>query len=102
MAHKTRSAMNAQKPTQVKVAIVLLCAYIIISILIETAISISIGDVYISAPELITYIASIASIFIISKGNGWPRILLGLLYLGVFVEICTSQLGIVISISTWP
>jgi hypothetical protein len=79
-------AATVQKPPQVKLAISLLYAYAVLSILIDLALSIlnsrfSIGSLLIQAA---IFVVTIFFVSTISKGKVWPRnLLLVFLFLGL-------------------
>jgi hypothetical protein len=78
MAHVNSTTANIQKPTQVKSAISLLYVYAVISILIDSTLSIlregfSIGSLVLATTF---FLVNVFLVFMISKGKTWPRNLL--------------------------
>ena len=89
MTHENSAAKSVQKPTQVRIAILILYAYAVISILVDSTLSIingkfSIGLFIIQA---IIFLVSIFLIFTISKGKTWPR---NLLLIFLILGTCSS------------
>jgi len=78
MTHENSAAKSIQKPTQVRIAILLLYVYTVISILVYSALSIINGKFSIGSfiYQAIISLVSIFFIFMISKGKTWPRNLL--------------------------
>jgi len=78
MTHENSAAKSVQKPTQVRIAILLLYVYTVISILVYSALSIINGKFSIGSfiYQAIISLVSIFFIFMISKGKTWPRNLL--------------------------
>jgi hypothetical protein len=81
---------NVQKPKEVRIAIFLLYAYSVVSILIDSTLSIingyffSMNILY----QVVIFLGSVFLIFTISKGKAWPRnVFLLFLLLGTFLNL---------------
>jgi len=75
MTSENSTAESVQKPTQVKIAILILYVYTVFSILFDLALNIFNGRFSISSFmfQAIFFLVSIFFIFKISKGKTWPR-----------------------------
>jgi hypothetical protein len=75
MAHENFTTEGVQKPKQVSIAISLLYAYAVISILIDLTLAIIFGyfSIVPFLEKVIIFLVSVFLIFTISKGKAWPR-----------------------------
>lgn len=85
MSNESSIPENGQKPNQVRIAITLLFAYSVVSILTDLTLSIISGNFSAGSLlyQVVIFLASIFLIFTISKGKTWARnVLLLFLVLG--------------------
>ncbi len=90
MAHDNNIAESVQKPAQVRIAILLLYAYSVISLLVDLILTTINGRFSISlvVHQAIIFLISIFFVFTISKGETWPRNFLLLFFIwGIFSSL---------------